>query len=136
QGGCCCRTGTLPVLPNRSLGIMYRGVQLLILLYFIWYVFIIQKGYQENETGPESSVVTKVKGISRSHSKVWDVEEYVKPAEGGSVFSILTRVEVTHSQTLESCPEVREAAGAGWRARHSPGVGDGGRGPGWLGALK
>uniref|UniRef100_A0A8C4Y7U5 P2X purinoceptor n=1 Tax=Gopherus evgoodei TaxID=1825980 RepID=A0A8C4Y7U5_9SAUR len=96
------------VVKNRSLGIMYRGVQLLILLYFIWYVFIIQKGYQENETGPESSVVTKVKGISRSHSKVWDVEEYVKPAEGGSVFSILTRVEVTHSQTLESCPESLE----------------------------
>nr|XP_032624221.1 LOW QUALITY PROTEIN: P2X purinoceptor 2 [Chelonoidis abingdonii] len=87
---------------------MYRGVQLLILLYFIWYVFIIQKGYQESETGPESSVVTKVKGVSRSHSKVWDVEEYVKPAEGGSVFSILTRVEVTHSQTLESCPESLE----------------------------
>uniref|UniRef100_A0A8C0H281 P2X purinoceptor 2 n=1 Tax=Chelonoidis abingdonii TaxID=106734 RepID=A0A8C0H281_CHEAB len=96
------------VVKNRSLSIMYRGVQLLILLYFIWYVFIIQKGYQESETGPESSVVTKVKGVSRSHSKVWDVEEYVKPAEGGSVFSILTRVEVTHSQTLESCPESLE----------------------------
>ncbi|XP_026516982.1 P2X purinoceptor 2 [Terrapene carolina triunguis] len=60
---------------------MYRGVQLLILLYFIWYVFIIQKGYQESETGPESSVLTKVKGVTRSPSKVWDVEEYVKPAE-------------------------------------------------------
>ncbi|XP_039361123.1 P2X purinoceptor 2 isoform X2 [Mauremys reevesii] len=69
------------VVKNRNLGIMYRGVQLLILLYFIWYVFIIQKGYQESETGPESSVLTKVKGVTRSHSKVWDVEEYVKPAE-------------------------------------------------------
>ncbi|XP_039361126.1 P2X purinoceptor 2 isoform X5 [Mauremys reevesii] len=96
------------VVKNRNLGIMYRGVQLLILLYFIWYVFIIQKGYQESETGPESSVLTKVKGVTRSHSKVWDVEEYVKPAEGGSVFSILTRVEVTHSQTLERCPESLE----------------------------
>uniref|UniRef100_A0A452HXM3 ATP receptor n=1 Tax=Gopherus agassizii TaxID=38772 RepID=A0A452HXM3_9SAUR len=28
--------------------------------------------------------------------------------QGGSVFSILTRVEVTHSQTLESCPESLE----------------------------
>ncbi|CAM4641486.1 unnamed protein product, partial [Lepidochelys olivacea] len=100
------------VVKNRNLGIMYRGVQLLILLYFIWYVFIIQKGYQESETGPESSVVTKVKGVARSHSRVWDVEEYVKPAAGGSVFSILTRVEVTHSQTLETCPESLEVPDA------------------------
>uniref|UniRef100_A0A674ICJ7 Uncharacterized protein n=1 Tax=Terrapene triunguis TaxID=2587831 RepID=A0A674ICJ7_9SAUR len=40
-----------------------------------------EKGYQESETGPESSVLTKVKGVTRSPSKVWDVEEYVKPAE-------------------------------------------------------
>lgn len=45
------------------------------------YVFIIQKGYQESESGPESSVITKVKGVTRSQQKVWDVEEYVKPPE-------------------------------------------------------
>ncbi|XP_025072391.1 P2X purinoceptor 2 isoform X3 [Alligator sinensis] len=93
------------VVKNHNLGILYRAMQLLILIYFIWYVFIIQKGYQESETGPESSVITKVKGITHSHDKVWDVEEYVKPPEGGSVFSIITRVEVTHSQTLKTCPE-------------------------------
>lgn len=45
------------------------------------YVFIIQKGYQERETGPESSVITKVKGVTQSPSKVWDVGEYVSPPE-------------------------------------------------------
>uniref|UniRef100_A0A803SVS3 Uncharacterized protein n=1 Tax=Anolis carolinensis TaxID=28377 RepID=A0A803SVS3_ANOCA len=40
-----------------------------------------RKGYQESESGPESSVITKVKGVTRSQSKVWDVEEYVKPPE-------------------------------------------------------
>uniref|UniRef100_A0A452T5B2 P2X purinoceptor n=1 Tax=Ursus maritimus TaxID=29073 RepID=A0A452T5B2_URSMA len=76
------------------------------------YVFIVQKSYQDSETGPESSVITKVKGITSSEHKVWDVEEYVKPPEGGSVFSIITRIEVTPSQTLGTCPEsmrVRDA---------------------------
>lgn len=45
------------------------------------YVFIVQKSYQDRETGPESSVITKVKGITSSENKVWDVEEYVKPPE-------------------------------------------------------
>ncbi|XP_058547544.1 P2X purinoceptor 2 isoform X3 [Neofelis nebulosa] len=93
------------VVKNRRLGVVYRAVQLLILLYFVWYVFIVQKSYQDSETGPESSVITKVKGITFSESKVWDVEEYVKPPEGGSVFSIITRIEVTPSQTLGTCPE-------------------------------
>nr|KAF6268783.1 purinergic receptor P2X 2 [Pipistrellus kuhlii] len=69
------------VVRNRQLGVVYRVVQLLILLYFVWYVFIVQKSYQDRETGPESSVITKVKGITSSEHKVWDVEEYVKPPE-------------------------------------------------------
>jgi P2X purinoceptor 2 len=44
-------------------------------------VFIVQKSYQDSETGPESSIITKVKGITTSEHKVWDVEEYVKPPE-------------------------------------------------------
>ncbi|XP_037589084.1 P2X purinoceptor 2 isoform X2 [Cebus imitator] len=93
------------VVRNRRLGVLYRAVQLLILLYFVWYVFIVQKSYQESETGPESSIITKVKGITTSEHKVWDVEEYVKPPEGGSVFSIITRVEATQFQTQGTCPE-------------------------------
>uniref|UniRef100_A0A8C8VET7 P2X purinoceptor n=1 Tax=Pelusios castaneus TaxID=367368 RepID=A0A8C8VET7_9SAUR len=76
------------------------------------YVFIVQKGYQEREVGPESSVFTKVKGVARSHGKVWDVKEYVRPAEGGSVFSIITRVEVTPAQTMATCPESRKIPNA------------------------
>uniref|UniRef100_G1TEB8 P2X purinoceptor n=1 Tax=Oryctolagus cuniculus TaxID=9986 RepID=G1TEB8_RABIT len=63
------------------------------------------KSYQESETGPESSIISKVKGITTSEHKVWDVEEYVKPPEGGSVFSIITRIEATPFQTLGTCPE-------------------------------
>ncbi|XP_062943003.1 P2X purinoceptor 2 isoform X1 [Cynocephalus volans] len=98
-------TPKVVVVRNRRLGVLYRAVQLLILLYFVWYVFIVQKSYQDSETGPESSVITKVKGITTSEHKVWDVEEYVKPPEGGSVFSVITRIEVTPFQTQGTCPE-------------------------------
>nr|XP_033809690.1 P2X purinoceptor 2 isoform X2 [Geotrypetes seraphini] len=102
------------VVKNQNLGIIYRLVQLLIIIYFVWYVFIIQKGYQAREMGPESSVITKVKGISTSEvpglgEKVWDVAEYVKPPEGGSVFTIITRTENTALQTLRTCPESSSA---------------------------
>ncbi|KAM4827000.1 LOW QUALITY PROTEIN: P2X purinoceptor 2 [Thomomys bottae] len=98
-------TPKVVVVRSRRLGVVHRAVQLLILLYFVWYVFIVQKSYQERETGPESSVVTKVKGITASGRRVWDVEEYVKPPEGGSVFSVVTRIEVTALQALGTCPE-------------------------------
>ncbi|XP_077619735.1 P2X purinoceptor 2 [Crocuta crocuta] len=98
------QTPKVIVVKNRRLGVVYRAVQLFILLYFVC--------YQDSETGPESSVITKVKGITYSERKVWDVEEYVKPPEGGSVFSIITRIEVTPSQTLGTCPESMRVSNA------------------------
>ncbi|XP_021268109.1 P2X purinoceptor 2 [Numida meleagris] len=98
------------VVRDGRLGIAYRALQLLVLLYFIGYVLIVQKGYQERETGPESSVITKVKGVTQSPSKVWDVGEYVAPPEGASSFSILTRVEVSAAQVVGTCHEGPSAA--------------------------
>uniref|UniRef100_A0A8C9L7H6 P2X purinoceptor n=1 Tax=Pavo cristatus TaxID=9049 RepID=A0A8C9L7H6_PAVCR len=67
------------VVRDGRLGTAYRALQILVL-----YVFVVQKGYQERETGPESSVITKVKGVTQSPSKVWDVGEYVAPPEVSS----------------------------------------------------
>uniref|UniRef100_A0A8B9SYJ9 P2X purinoceptor n=1 Tax=Anas platyrhynchos TaxID=8839 RepID=A0A8B9SYJ9_ANAPL len=95
------------VVRNGHLGTAYRALQLLVLLYFTGYVFIIQKGYQERETGPESSVITKVKGVTQSPRQglgCWGVC-------GGSTFSILTRVDVSPAQAMGTCPEVRAGAG-------------------------
>ncbi|XP_068096783.1 P2X purinoceptor 2 [Hyperolius riggenbachi] len=105
------------VVKNRHLGTIYRLLQLLIILYFAWYVFVVQKGYQARETGPESAVITKVKGVSTSKAprgarKIWDVAEYVKPPEGGSVFTIITKTESTKLQTLGKCPESKSVIDA------------------------
>uniref|UniRef100_A0A8C5PSP4 P2X purinoceptor n=1 Tax=Leptobrachium leishanense TaxID=445787 RepID=A0A8C5PSP4_9ANUR len=100
------------VVKNRHLGTIYRLLQLLIIVYFVWYVFVVQKGYQAQESGPESAVITKVKGVSvskahRGLKRIWDVAEYVKPPEGGSIFTIITRTESTKLQTLGTCAESR-----------------------------
>ncbi|XP_056384620.1 P2X purinoceptor 2 isoform X2 [Hyla sarda] len=105
------------VVKNRHLGTIYRLLQLLIIVYFAWYVFVVQKGYQARETGPESAVITKVKGVSmskvqRGTKKIWDVAEYVKPPEGGSIFTIITRTESTKLQTLGTCPESKSVIDA------------------------
>ncbi|MGH0183003.1 UNVERIFIED_CONTAM: hypothetical protein FKN15_011100 [Acipenser sinensis] len=91
-------TAKIMVVKNRPLGIIYRSVQFLIVTYFTWYVFIIQKAYQEIETGPESSIYTKMNGVALSGDTVQDMVEYVRPSEGGDVISAILRKEVTHNQ--------------------------------------
>uniref|UniRef100_A0A3B3QW38 P2X purinoceptor n=2 Tax=Paramormyrops kingsleyae TaxID=1676925 RepID=A0A3B3QW38_9TELE len=98
-------TPKVMVVKNRTLGVIYRGVHLLVTTYFIWYVFISQKAYQESETRPESSVYTKMKGTALLGDMVQDMVEYVRPSEGGDVISTILRREVTHDQQQGVCAE-------------------------------
>ncbi|XP_007900134.1 P2X purinoceptor 2 [Callorhinchus milii] len=78
-------TPKVVVVKNRNLGIIYRIIQVLIIIYFVVYVFLFQKAYQETENAPESYVMTKMKGISFSNTsfekRIWDVVEFVNPPE-------------------------------------------------------
>lgn len=109
-------TPKVVVVKNRNLGIIYRIIQLVIIMYFVVYVFIIEKSYQERESAPESSVITKVKGIAITNSslerKIWDVAEYIKPPEGGDIFSITVRTMTTPFQRLSTCPESDDVPGS------------------------
>ncbi|XP_067910938.1 P2X purinoceptor 2 isoform X2 [Heterodontus francisci] len=109
-------TPKVVVVKNRTLGIIYRIIQLIIIIYFAMYVFIIQKSYQERENAPESSVITKMKGIGVSNSsmgiKIWDVAEYVHPPEGRDIFSITVRTITTPLQRLNTCPEAVSVPGS------------------------
>ncbi|XP_051887972.1 P2X purinoceptor 2 isoform X2 [Pristis pectinata] len=102
-------TQKVMVVKNRNLGIIYRIIQFIIIMYFVMYVFIIQKSYQEKESAPESSVITKVKGIAITNSslgkKVWDVAEYINPPEGRDIFSITVQTRTTPYQRMSTCPE-------------------------------
>nr|XP_014016564.1 unnamed protein product [Salmo salar] len=98
-------TPKVMVVKNQKLGVIYRGVQFLVITYFIWYVFISQKAYQDSETRPESSVYTKMKGTALQGDHILDMVEYVRPSEGGDVISTILRREVTHNQRQGTCAE-------------------------------
>ncbi|XP_075019847.1 P2X purinoceptor 3 isoform X2 [Calonectris borealis] len=67
------------VVKSWVVGAINRGVQLLILTYFIGWVFLHEKAYQVRDTVIESSVVTKVKGIGHYAGRVLDTADYVTP---------------------------------------------------------
>ncbi|RXN30779.1 P2X purinoceptor 2 [Labeo rohita] len=78
-------TPKVMVVKDKKLGVIYRAVQFLVITYFIWYVFISQKAYQETETRPESSVYTEMRGVAMLGDSVQDTTEYVRPSEHYSV---------------------------------------------------
>uniref|UniRef100_A0A667YL37 P2X purinoceptor n=1 Tax=Myripristis murdjan TaxID=586833 RepID=A0A667YL37_9TELE len=98
-------TPKVMVVKNRTLGVIYRGVQFLVITYFIWYVFISQKAYQDSETRPESSVYTRMKGTAVLEDHILDTVEYARPPEGGDVISTILRREVTYDQRQGTCAE-------------------------------
>ncbi|KAM6158994.1 P2X purinoceptor 3 [Rhynchocyon petersi] len=93
------------VVKSWTIGIINRAVQLLIISYFVGWVFLHEKAYQVRDTAIESSVVTKVKGFGRYANKIMDVSDYVTPAQGTSVFVIITKMIVTENQMQGVCPE-------------------------------
>ncbi|XP_072520932.1 P2X purinoceptor 2 [Salminus brasiliensis] len=98
-------TPKIMVVKNRTLGVIYRIVQFLVITYFIWYVFISQKAYQDIETRPESSIYTEMRGVGILGDSIRDTTEYVRPSEGGDVISTILRREVTYNQRQDTCAE-------------------------------
>ncbi|XP_072243081.1 P2X purinoceptor 2 [Leuresthes tenuis] len=98
-------TPKVMVVKNTTLGVIYRAVQFLVITYFIWYVFISQKAYQESETHPDSSVYTRMKGTAAHGDDILDTVEYARPSEGGDVISTLLRREFTYDQKQGTCAE-------------------------------
>ncbi|XP_039504922.1 P2X purinoceptor 3a isoform X2 [Pimephales promelas] len=96
------------VVKNWTVGIINRFVQLLIILYFVCWVFMHEKGHQQRDTGIESAVMTKVKGLGYFNNRVMDVADYVAPSQGASSFSVITNMVITANQTQGLCPETDE----------------------------
>ncbi|XP_074061707.1 P2X purinoceptor 4 isoform X2 [Macrotis lagotis] len=101
-------TPRIVLLRSRKVGLMNRGVQLLILAYVIGWVFVWEEGYQEKDS-VVSSVITKVKGVSVTNTsdmglRVWDAANYVVPAQGNTLF-VMTNMIVTLNQRQSTCAE-------------------------------
>uniref|UniRef100_A0A915HJC3 ATP receptor n=1 Tax=Romanomermis culicivorax TaxID=13658 RepID=A0A915HJC3_ROMCU len=120
-------TPKIVTIRDVKIGIVYRLMQLGIIAYVVGfigvfltsYTILYTKGYQDKEHG-QSTVLTKVKGISSSYNrkdipeiyrKVWDPSDYiVPPLTPNSVF-IITNLVITARQSLGKCPEHTVALG-------------------------
>ncbi|XP_036612238.1 P2X purinoceptor 6 [Trichosurus vulpecula] len=95
---------------NWRVGALQRVLQLGIFGYVIGWSLLFRKGYQEKESDPQVSVITKLKGVSVSQvealgSRLWDVADYTKPPQGENVFFLVTNFLATPEQVQGTCPE-------------------------------
>ncbi|XP_012581627.1 PREDICTED: P2X purinoceptor 5 isoform X4 [Condylura cristata] len=111
------KTEKYVIAKNKKVGLLYRLVQLAILAYLVIWVFLVKKGYQDTDTSLQSSIITKVKGVTFTNTselgkRLWDVVDYVIPPQGENVFFIVTNLIVTPNQRQEVCAESESIPGA------------------------
>ncbi|XP_055112154.1 P2X purinoceptor 5 isoform X9 [Symphalangus syndactylus] len=104
------KTEKYVIAKNKKVGLLYRLLQAFILLYLVVWVFLIKKGYQDVDTSLQSAVITKVKGVAFTNTsdlgqRIWDVADYVIPAQGENVFFVVTNLIVTPNQRQDVCAE-------------------------------
>uniref|UniRef100_A0A3B4ASL6 P2X purinoceptor n=1 Tax=Periophthalmus magnuspinnatus TaxID=409849 RepID=A0A3B4ASL6_9GOBI len=109
---CDYKTEKYIVAKNKKVGVLYRLIQLTIIGYIIGWVFLSKKGYQETDESIQSSVITKLKGVSVTNTSesgvvVWGPEDYVIPPQGEGVLFVVTNFLETPNQQLGYCAEVR-----------------------------
>ncbi|XP_070685236.1 P2X purinoceptor 5-like isoform X2 [Pempheris klunzingeri] len=104
------------VAKNKKVGVLYRLIQLSIFGYIIGWVFLSKKGYQETDEAIQSSVITKLKGVSVTNTTesgllVWGPEDYVIPPQGEAVLFVITNFFETPNQKVGHCPESPKVLG-------------------------
>ncbi|XP_077397849.1 P2X purinoceptor 5-like isoform X1 [Festucalex cinctus] len=104
------KTEKYVVAKNKKVGILYRLIQLSIIGYIIGWVFFSKKGYQEKDEAIQSTVITKLKGVSVTNTSesgvlVWGPEDYVIPPQGEAVLFVVTNFLETPNQKLGYCAE-------------------------------
>uniref|UniRef100_A0A669BU86 P2X purinoceptor n=1 Tax=Oreochromis niloticus TaxID=8128 RepID=A0A669BU86_ORENI len=104
------KTEKYVIAENRRIGILFRLYQLAVLGYIIGWVFVVKKGYQEKEEAIQSSVITKLKGVTLTNTSetgpyLWSAEDYVIPPNGEQVFFVVTNYIETPNQRLGFCAE-------------------------------
>ncbi|KAM3616300.1 uncharacterized protein V6R79_015751 [Siganus canaliculatus] len=98
------------VAENKRVGVLYRLIQLSIIGYLIGWVFLTKKAYQETDEAIQSSVITKLKGVSVTNTTesgllLWGPEDYVIPPQGEAVLFVVTNFLETPNQKLGYCGE-------------------------------
>ncbi|KAG7279376.1 hypothetical protein CRUP_001284 [Coryphaenoides rupestris] len=84
------KTEKYVIAENKKIGVLFRVYQVAVLAYLVGWVFVVKKGYQEREEAVQSSVITKLKGVSLVNSSdagphLWGAEDYVIPPNSSRV---------------------------------------------------
>ncbi|XP_055511737.1 P2X purinoceptor 4a isoform X1 [Leucoraja erinacea] len=103
-------TPRILIIKNKTVGVVNRFIQCIIIAYIIGWVLVWEKGYQEFDS-PTASVTSKVKGIAFTNSSLleehlWDPADYVIPPQEESAFFVMTNAIVTRNQVQGLCPEL------------------------------
>ncbi|XP_057570235.1 P2X purinoceptor 5 isoform X2 [Hippopotamus amphibius kiboko] len=84
------KTEKYVIAKNKKVGLLYRLLQVSILTYLVVWVFLVKKCYQDTDTSLQSSIITKVKGVTFTNTselgeRLWDVADYVIPPQSESI---------------------------------------------------
>ncbi|KFO23553.1 P2X purinoceptor 4 [Fukomys damarensis] len=106
--GICGKFQSFFVISKRALGRL--GVSTEEPAFLRRWVFVWEKGYQEKDS-VVSSVTTKAKGVAVTNTselgfRVWDVADYVVPAQEENSIFVMTNMIITVNQTQGTCPEI------------------------------
>lgn len=110
-------TQKVVLIRSKSIGVVYRFVQLSIFVYIALWAMWWERGYQSFDTITSGTSV-KISGPSISNveinplsillkPKIWDIADIVIPAQQNSGFFITTNVLVTPNQTQSFCAEAK-----------------------------
>eukprot|EP00057_Strongylocentrotus_purpuratus_P007325 XP_011661799.1 PREDICTED: P2X purinoceptor 4 isoform X2 [Strongylocentrotus purpuratus] len=106
-------------IKSKKVGAINRLVQMGIVLYAFGYVIFWQKGYQSTDN-VEGSATSKLKGVAYTnisnssdlrtpfperYTRVWDVSDYVIPAQQTNGFFVMTNMVLSPMQSRGACPE-------------------------------
>ncbi|KAL3311385.1 purinergic receptor P2X, ligand-gated ion channel [Cichlidogyrus casuarinus] len=102
---------------SKTIGLFFRLIQLGIIVYFVGWVMVHERGYQYPDEAI-SGVTAKVKGIGITNDtfngwRIWDPADYVVPPQQKAAFFVMTKFVVTNGQRLGNCEEdhlITEAA--------------------------
>ncbi|XP_067911092.1 P2X purinoceptor 4-like [Heterodontus francisci] len=103
-------TPRIVLIKNKTVGVINRVVQLVIVAYVVGWELVWKRGYQQFDS-TIGTVTTKVKGITVTNSslveeRIWDPADYVIPSQQESSFFVMTNVILTKNQVQGRCPEL------------------------------
>uniref|UniRef100_A0A1I8F422 ATP receptor n=1 Tax=Macrostomum lignano TaxID=282301 RepID=A0A1I8F422_9PLAT len=99
-------------ISSYKIGLIYRGIQMLIVTYVIGWVMLREKGYQSFET-VVSGVTTKLK-VHQLHrnpvhrDRIWDVADWAVPPQMNSAFFVTPTWSSPKNQSQTTCEEDKD----------------------------